>query len=100
MQIIITGNHVDTGEPLKTFIEEKMMKIERHVQPIQKIHVILHVDKNQHRAEATVGLKGVQLFAESVGENMYAAIDGLVDKLDRQAIKHKDKQKGHRENES
>jgi len=99
MQIKITGNHVDTGETLKTFIEEKLLRIERHVKPIQQVHVILHVDKNQHRAEATINLRGTQLFAQSVGENMYAAIDTLIDKLDRQAIKHKEKMKDHREDE-
>jgi putative sigma-54 modulation protein len=99
MNIKITGNHVDTGDALKTFIEEKMLKLERHVKPIQQVHVILHLDKNQHRAEATVNLKGAQLFAESSGENMYAAIDTLLDKLDRQAIKHKEKSHGHGRNE-
>lgn len=99
MQIKITGNHVDTGETLRSFIEEKLLRIERHVKPIQQVHVILHVDKTQHRAEATVNLRGAQLFAESVGENMYAAIDTLIDKLDRQAIKHKEKMKDHREDE-
>jgi len=95
MQVKITGQHVDITEPLKTFIEEKLLRIERHVKPVLQVHVILHVDKNSHRAEATVNLKGIQLFAESVGEDMYAAIDTLVDKLDRQAIKHKEKMKGH-----
>lgn len=99
MLIKITGNHVDTGDTLKTFIEEKLLRIQRHVKPIQQVHVILHVDKTEHRAEATVNVKGAQLFAESVGENMYAAIDTLVDKLDRQAIKHKEKMKDHREDE-
>jgi putative sigma-54 modulation protein len=95
MNIKITGNHVDTGDSLKTYIQEKMSKVERHVKPVQQVHVVLHMDKNQHRAEATVNLKGTQLFAESLGENFYAAIDTLVDKLDRQAIKHKEKMHGH-----
>jgi putative sigma-54 modulation protein len=102
MNIKITGNHVDTGENLKNFIEEKMLRVERHLQQIQQVHFMLHpVDRhNQFRAEATVNVKGGQLIAESTGESMYAAIDTLIDKLDRQAIKHKDKWKGHRENES
>lgn len=95
MQIKITGNHVDTGDALKSFIEDKMQRIERHVKPIQQVHFVLHLDKNQHRAEATINVKGAQLFAESVGENMYSAIDTLIDKLDRQAIKHKEKMKDH-----
>lgn len=95
MQVKITGKHVDTGDTLRNFIEEKMLRLERHVKPIQQVHVILHLEKNGHRAEATVNLKGAQLFAESMGEDMYAAIDTLIDKLDRQAIKHKEKMKGH-----
>lgn len=96
MNIKITGNHVDTGDSLKDYIQEKMSKLERHVKPVQQVHVILHIEKNnQHRAEATVNLKGTQLFAESLGDNLYAAIDTLIDKLDRQAIKHKEKMHGH-----
>jgi putative sigma-54 modulation protein len=99
MQVKITGQHVDITEPLRAFIEEKLLRIERHVKPIQQVHVILHLDKNAHRAEATVNLKGTQLFAESLGEDMYAAIDTLIDKLDRQAIKHKEKMKDHHSRE-
>lgn len=97
MQVKITGQHVDITDALRNFIQEKMLRIERHVKPVQQVHVILHVDKTAHRAEATVNLKGTQLFAESLGEDMYAAIDTLIDKLDRQAIKHKEKMKDHHE---
>jgi putative sigma-54 modulation protein len=60
------------------------------------VHVILTVEKLEQKAEATIQLNGSKIFAEDTQENMYAAIDALVDKLDRQVVKHKQKISAHR----
>lgn len=72
-----------------------MEKIERHFDNVTDIHVILRVEKLQHKAEATLALSGSRIFADSVDGDMYAAIDSLSDKLDRQVRKYKEKLKDH-----
>ncbi len=91
MQISITGHHVDVTEALKNYVTEKMQRIERHFDKIVNVHVVLAVEKLVQKAEATVQVNGASLFALEESEDLYAAIDGMVDKLDRQVIKHKEK---------
>lgn len=95
MQLNLTGHHVEITEPLRTYVDEKMAKLERHFDHITNVHVILNVEKLTQKAEATVHLHGGEIFAEAEHQDMYAAIDALVDKLDRQVIKHKEKLKRH-----
>lgn len=90
--IQITGRHVEVTPAIHDYVISKFDKIERHFDHITKIHVILEVEKKDHHAEATVHAAGnADLFAAAKAENMYAAIDLLIDKLDRQIIKHKEK---------
>lgn len=96
MQISVTGHHVEVTEPLKNYVETKFEKLERHFDHVTDVHVVLNVEKMDQKAEATVQISGAKLFAEDREEDMYAAIDGLVDKLDRQIKKHKEKTKSHR----
>ena len=96
MQIQITGHHVDITESLRTFVLEKFEKIERHLDDISNVHVILQVEKIRQTAEATMSVANGELFAKTESNDMYAAIDSLVDKLDRQAIKHKEKMSRHK----
>jgi len=96
MQVSITGHHVDVTDSLKTHVEEKISILERHFDHVVDVHVILTVEKLQHKAEATVQISGAKLFAEDVQEDMYAAIDNMVDKLDRQIVKFKEKNQNHR----
>ncbi len=91
MQLSLTGHHVDVTDSLKHYVESKLTKIERHFDHVTGVHCILTVEKLEHKAEATVSLSGGSVFADSRDPNMYAAIDSLVDKLDRQVIKHKEK---------
>ena len=91
MQIQITGRQVEVTEALKDFIEQKFAKLQRHFDHITQIHVVLSLEKTQQKAEAKVSISGGELFAQSTEDNMYAAIDLLLDKLDRQIIKHKEK---------
>lgn len=95
MQINLTGHHVEITDSLRSYVDTKFEKLERHFDHINNVHVILNVEKLNQKAEATVHLSGGEVFANSEHTDMYAAIDGLIDKLDRQVIKHKEKLKRH-----
>jgi putative sigma-54 modulation protein len=95
MQITITGHQIQVTESLRDYVNEKFARLKRHFDRVMDVHVVLEVEKINQKAEATVQVNGATLFAEDVHEDMYAAIDGLVDKLDRQLVKHKEKQTQH-----
>ena len=95
MQINLTGHHLDITDSLRNYVLDKFDRIERHFDHINNVHVILQVDKVRQIAEAKMNVNGGEIFANSESEDMYAAIDTLVDKLDRQVIKHKEKMKRH-----
>lgn len=98
MQVNLTGHHVDITDALRAYVDEKIARLERHFDHVTNVHVILSVEKLQKKAEATVHVAGADVFADAVHEDMYAAIDALIDKLDRQVIRHKEKVKNHRGN--
>ena len=98
MQITVTGQQMDITEPLRDYASEKMARLQRHFDNMTTINVVLHVEKNRHLAEATVFAKGTTLHANAEGADMYAAIDALADKLDRQVLKHKEKTTSHHRN--
>jgi len=99
MQLNLSGHHVDITDSMRAYVEEKMAKLERHFDHLTNVQVTLSVEKLEQKAEATLHLAGGNdTHAEAVHEDMYAAIDALVDKLDRQVIKHKEKLKSHRGN--
>ncbi len=95
MQLSVTGHHVEVTEAMKNYVEEKFQRLERHFDQVNDVHVILSVEKLAQKAESTVVVNGATLFAEDTQEDMYAAIDALIDKLDRQIIKHKEKLSEH-----
>lgn len=95
MQINLTGHHIDITDSLREYVMSKFEKLERHFDHINNVHVILNVQKLQQIAEAKLNVNGGEVFAVHEHENMYAAIDGLIDKLDRQVIKHKEKLSRH-----
>lgn len=95
MQINLTGHHVDITDSLRNYVDTKFSKLERHFDHISNVHVILNVEKLSQKAEATVHLSGAEVFASSENTDMYAAIDSMIDKLDRQVIRHKEKLKKH-----
>jgi putative sigma-54 modulation protein len=99
MQINLSGHHVDITTPLRDYVNGKMERLERHFDNVIDLHVVLGVEKLRHKAEATMHLSGGDIFADAVEENMYAAIDSLVDKLDRQLKKHKEKITDHHRGE-
>lgn len=91
MQINLTGHHVDITESLRAYVNEKFGKLERHFEHINNVHVILSIEKLRQIAEANMHINGGEIFANAEATDMYASIDSLVDKLDRQVIKHKEK---------
>ncbi len=97
MQINITGHHIDLTDALHEYVNSKFAKLERHFDNITNVQVILTVQNKSQQAEATVHISGGELFAKCISEDLYAAIDGLIDKLDRQVIKHKEKLKQHKQ---
>jgi ribosome hibernation promoting factor len=100
MQISVTGRHVEITDSLKSYVENKFQRLERHFEHINNTHVILSVEKERQKAEATVHVNRGNLFADNEQEDMYAAIDGLIDKLDRQLKKHKEKLTDHHRGEN
>ena len=95
MQVNLTGHHVDLTSSMRDYVNNKMERLERHFDIVQDIHVVLSVEKLRHKAEATLHINGGNVFADAVEEDMYAAIDALTDKLDRQVKKHKEKMTDH-----
>jgi putative sigma-54 modulation protein len=96
MQIIVTGHHLEITDSLRTHVNSKLDKIARHFDNVTDVHVILSIEKLMQKAEATVHINGATMFAEDHQEDMYCAIDDMVDKLDRQITKHKEKLTSHR----
>ncbi|MCA6063430.1 ribosome hibernation-promoting factor, HPF/YfiA family [Thalassolituus marinus] len=91
MKINISGHHVDITESLQAYVEEKMSKLERHFDNITNGQVTLTVVKERMTAEATIHVSGSDLHASAENDDMYHAIDQMVDKLDRQVLKYKEK---------
>ncbi|NQY34030.1 MAG: ribosome hibernation promoting factor [Alteromonadaceae bacterium] len=95
MQINLTGHHVEITDSLRDYVNTKFTKLERHFDHINNVHVVLNVEKLKQQAEATVHLNGSEVFASSQNDDMYASIDSLIDKLNRQILKHKGKINHH-----
>jgi putative sigma-54 modulation protein len=95
MQINIKGHHVELTDSLQEYVNTKFQKLERFFEHITNVHVILKLEKNTHIAEATLHVSQGDIHAMADSDNMYAAIDALVDKLARQLTKHKEKLNSH-----
>ena len=99
MQIDVTGQHLDVTPALRDYITGKLERLERHFDKVINVHAVLSVEKVRQKAEATINVNGASLHANAEDEDMYAAIDALVDKLDRQIKKHKEKLTDHHRSE-
>ena len=99
MQLSITGHHIDVTDSLRAYVTNKFVRLERHYERMTNVHVVLSVEKLIQKAEATIHTSGAELYADATSEDLYAAIDALVDKLDRQIVKHKEKQQDHHASE-
>ena len=100
MNLTISGHHLDVTPALRDYVVAKMERVTRHFDQVVDMTVVLSVEKlkdkeQRQMAEVTLHVKGKDLHAESASEDLYAAIDQLVDKLDRQVIRHKDRVQDH-----
>ena len=91
MNVNITGHHLEITPAIREYATGKFGKIKRHFDNVIDVNIILSVEKLKQKAEATIHISGKDVFVECEDENLYAAIDALVDKLDRQVLKHKEK---------
>lgn len=96
MNLHLTGHQLPITQAIRDHVNEKLMRITHHFEQVIDVNVIVSVDKLEHKAEATVHVRGKDIFCESSAGDLYAAIDGLTDKLDRALIKHKNKGITHR----
>jgi len=91
MNLKLTGNHVEITDAMRDYVTSKISKVTRHFDHVIDVSVILSVEKLKQKAEANLHVRGKHIFVETDSEDMYASIDSLVDKLDRQILKHKEK---------
>ena len=96
MQLQLSGHHLDITSSIKQHTYDKLSKIKHHFDNIMNVNVILEVQKDIQKAEATIHVSGANLFAKAESNDMYTSIDQLVNKLDTQIIKHKEKLHNHR----
>ncbi len=100
MQLDVSGHHVEVTPALKQYVTAKLEKVSRHFDLVKDAHCILTVEKLRHKAEATVNVNGGKIYADATEEDMYAAIDGLANKLERRVRKYKEKLVDHHARES
>ena len=96
MNLHLTGHQLPITPAIREYIAAKLERITHHFDNVIDVNVIMSVDKLEQKIEATVHVRGRDIFCESSATDMYAAIDGLVDKLDRTILKHKEKTLSHR----
>ena len=96
MNLNLTGHHLDITPALRDYIVAKLDRVTRHFDHVIDVNVVLSVDKLQHRVEVNLHTRGKDIHVEAIEGDMYAAIDALIDKLDRQVVKHKEKRAEHR----
>ena len=95
MNLHLSGHHVDVTPAMRDYVTTKFTRITRHFDHVIDVHCVLTVEKLRQKAEATLHVSGNAIHANDVKPNMYAAIDGLADKLDRCVKKHKEKRADH-----
>lgn len=98
MNLTLTGHHVEITPAMRDYVTTKMNKVIRHFDNVIDVTVILSVEKLKQKAEVSVRVRGKDIFVETDSADMYASIDNLADKLDRQLLKHKEKNTDRRSN--
>ena len=91
MNLTITGHHLEITPAIREYVVSKIERIKRHFDHVIDINVIMTVERLKHIVEVNVHLSGKNIFVQAEDADMYAAIDSLADKLDRQVVKHKEK---------
>jgi len=95
MNLTISGHHLELTPAIREYITGKLERIRRHFDHVIDISVLLSVEKLRQKAEVTMNLRGKALHVEAIEADLYAAIDAMIDKLDRQVLKHKEHLKSH-----
>ena len=95
MNLNITGRHVEVTPAIREYVTSKLDRVIRHFDNVTSVTVILSVEKLKQKAEVTLHVRGKDLFVEADDADLYAAIDAMTDKLDRQVQKYKQKQSDH-----
>ncbi|STX28032.1 ribosome-associated, sigma 54 modulation protein [Legionella beliardensis] len=95
MQINFTGHQMEVTPALRAYTEDKFAKLMHHFDNITAIHVVFNIEKLAQIAEATIHVAKGTIHASAQHDDMYIAINDLVDKLDQQLIKHKEKLRAH-----
>ena len=95
MNLHLTGPHLEVTPALREYVQSKLERVTNHFDQVIDVKVTLSVEKLKQKVEATMHVPGNDLHAECSDDNMYSAIDLLADKLDRQVLKHKEKQADH-----
>jgi putative sigma-54 modulation protein len=96
MNLNLTGHHLDITPALRDYIVAKLDRVTRHFDHVIDVNVVLSVDKLRQKVEVNLHTRGKDIHVEAIEPDMYAAIDALIDKLDRQVLKHKEKRETHR----
>ena len=96
MNLNLTGNHLPITNAIREYIIVKLGRVTRHFDHVIDVNVVLSVDKLRQKIEANLHTRGKDIHVEAIDPDMYAAIDALADKLDRQVLKYKEKQAMHR----
>jgi len=96
MNLYLTGHHIQITPAIREYVANKLQRITNHFDHVIDVNVIMSIEKLNQKVEANVHVRGKDIFCESTNADMYAAIDGLVDKLDRTIIKHKERNLDHR----
>ena len=97
MNLYLTGHHLDITPAIRDYVTGKLDRVTRHFDDVIDVNVVMAVeDKLRHKVEVNLHTRGKDIHVEAVAPDMYAAIDALVDKLDRQVLKHKEKRALHR----
>jgi putative sigma-54 modulation protein len=91
MNLNVSGHHLAVTPAIRTYVESKLERVARHFDHVIDAHVILTVDKLRQKAEVTLHVRGKDLHCKCEDQDLYAAIDLLADKLDRQVLRYKDK---------
>ena len=95
MNVQVSGHHVEVTPAIRDYVLSKLERVQRHFDQVIEMNVILSVQKLKQKAEISVHMPGKDIHVESDNADMYAAIDLMMDKLDRQIIKHKQKAYAH-----
>jgi putative sigma-54 modulation protein len=96
MNLNLTGVHLEITPAIRAYVVAKLDRVTRHFDHVIDVNVVLSVDKLRQKVEANVHVRGKDIHAESTEPDMYAAIDCLADKLDRQVVRYKEKLSDHR----